>query len=332
MHGTQIAGWKCDVGNFLDTLDPVLNNIPDVWNQFLHEFTEQYQDSQKENQARAQLKNCHMKFPEIDDYISQFKELCHNTGYTPGNNEVFHLFIKGLPNDIMEAIFISPIPADYWGLKDKAIKVTQSRMLVKGFLKTRGQLNPGGFNQGGTNSFQQLAYQPNQPFQGRRPGFFSGNQGGQGNLFNQQCSPGFHPQGGGQARPQYNSTNAPRWMANQPVPMDLDCACAQNRNWCRQGHGQSRSNAPTTEPPCGMTNNTCFECRQTGHFARNCLCCHQGRTGANLIDFNDKFNSYEELEPVDQVAQMWNQLNMMTLDDKARLAKEMEVAEDFPTA
>jgi len=124
MHGPQIAGWKCDVGNFLDTLDPVHNNIPDIWNQFLHEFAEQYQDSQKENRARAQLENCHMKFPEINDYISHFEELCCNAGYTQGNNEVFHLFVKGLPTNIMEAVFVSPIPADYQNLKDKAIEVT----------------------------------------------------------------------------------------------------------------------------------------------------------------------------------------------------------------
>jgi len=42
MHGPQIARWKQDVGNFLDTLDPIYDNIPDVWNQFLHEFAEQY--------------------------------------------------------------------------------------------------------------------------------------------------------------------------------------------------------------------------------------------------------------------------------------------------
>jgi len=124
MHGPQITGWKRDVGNFLDTLDLIHNNILDIWNQFLHKFTEQYQDSQKENRARAQLKNCCMKFPEIDDYISRFEELCRNAGYTQGNNEVFHLFIKGLPTDVMEAVFVSPIPADYQGLKDKAIEVT----------------------------------------------------------------------------------------------------------------------------------------------------------------------------------------------------------------
>jgi len=331
MHGPQIARWKRDVGNFLDTLDPILNNIPDVWNQFLYKFAEQYQDSQKENRARAQLKNCRMKFPEIDDYISRFEELCRNAGYTQGNNEVFHLFVKGLPTDVMEAVFVSPIPMDYQGLKDKAIEVTRSRMLVKGILETRGQSNTGGFNRGGSN-FQRPVYQPNRPFQGRRPGFFNNNQGGQGNLFNQQHGPGFRPQGGGQGRPQFNPTNAPRWMANQPVPMDLDRAHTSNRNWHGQGRGQFRSNAAATGPPRGTTNNTCFKCRQTGHFARNCPHRHQGCAGANLIDFNDEFDSYEELEPVDQVAQVRNQLNSMTLDDKAQLAEEMGVAEDFPTA
>jgi len=123
-------------------------------------------------------------------------------------------------------------------------------------------------------------------------------------------------------------------MANQPVPIDLDRAHASNQNWHGQGQGrgQSRSNAAATRPPCGTANNACFKCRQMGHFTQNCLHHRQGCAGANLIDFNDKFDSYEELEPVDQVTQVWNQLNLMTLNDKARLAEEMGVAEDFPTA
>jgi len=81
-----------------------------------------------------------------------------------------------------------------------------------------------------------------------------------------------------------------------------------------------------------MTNNACFKYGQTGHFARNYLHHCQGRAGANLIDFNNKFNFYKELKPVDQVTQMRNQLNVMMLNNKARLAEEMGVAEDFPTA
>jgi len=123
-------------------------------------------------------------------------------------------------------------------------------------------------------------------------------------------------------------------MANQSVPMDLDHACASNWNWHRQGQGcrQFRSNAAATGPPCGTTNNACFKCRQAGHFTRNCLHHCQGRAGANLIDFNNEFDSYEELEPVNQVTQVRNQLNLMTLNDKAQLAEEMGVAEDFPAA
>jgi len=30
MKGPQVAGWTCDMGMWLDTLDPVLNNIPDI--------------------------------------------------------------------------------------------------------------------------------------------------------------------------------------------------------------------------------------------------------------------------------------------------------------
>lgn len=63
------------MGNFLDLLDPVMDNILAVWDQFLTEFQEQFQDTQQENWVRTQIKNHKMKFPEIDQYISLFEEL-----------------------------------------------------------------------------------------------------------------------------------------------------------------------------------------------------------------------------------------------------------------
>jgi len=75
MKGPQVAGWTRDMGNWLDTLDPVLDNIPDVWDQFLFEFSQQYQDSQRENRARGEIERCTMKFPEVDDYIARFEDL-----------------------------------------------------------------------------------------------------------------------------------------------------------------------------------------------------------------------------------------------------------------
>jgi len=69
-----------------------------------------------------------------------------------------------------------------------------------------------------------------------------------------------------------------------------------------------------------------------GHFACNCLYCYQGCTGANLIDFNEEFNNYKGFENPTQVEELKQQLNAMSLDKKAKLAEEMGVAEDFPTA
>jgi len=153
----------------------------------------------------------------------------------------------------------------------------------------------------------------------------------------QQRGPGFHQ---GPPQTQYNSTNAPRWMNNVPVPMDL--GRTRTPNWrsnnrvCTQGNATGFGPAPrnnATGPPPGNTNNNCFECGQTGHYARNCpRCRHQGQAKANLIDFNEEYDNYEGFETPTCVEEIKQQLNAMSLDEKAKLAEEMGVSEDFPTA
>jgi hypothetical protein len=74
IKGTDTARGTRDMGNFLDRLT-LVDNIPDLWIQFLAEFGQQFQDTQKEDWAHAQLKGLRMHFPEIDTYIAKFKEL-----------------------------------------------------------------------------------------------------------------------------------------------------------------------------------------------------------------------------------------------------------------
>jgi len=128
-------------------------------------------------------------------------------------------------------------------------------------------------------------------------------------------------------------------MNNVAVPMDLSQARAPNwhqgNRGCIQGNATSFGPAlynNTTGPPWGSTNNACFECSQMGHFIWNCPQCHQACARANLINFNKEFNNYKGTEPADRVEELKNQLNTMSLDKKAKLTEEMEVAKDFPMA
>jgi hypothetical protein len=82
-----------------------------------------------------------MHFPEIDLYIAKFEELARQAGYTMGNSETMHMFIKRLMLLVMEDILKPPHAQGYHVIKQKAIECTQSRVLLDNILKAR---QPGG--------------------------------------------------------------------------------------------------------------------------------------------------------------------------------------------
>jgi hypothetical protein len=147
IKGEDTAGWTRDMGNFLDGLTSA-DNIPDLCMQFLAEFGQQFQDTQKEDQAHVQLEGLRMHFPEINTYIAKFEELARQAGYTVGNSETMHTFIKGLTPSVMEDVLKPPHVQGYHVIKQRAIECTWSRVLLDNILKAR---QPGGRGfQGGT--------------------------------------------------------------------------------------------------------------------------------------------------------------------------------------
>jgi len=48
IKGSEVAGWACDMGQWIDTLDPAIDNIELIWEQFQTEFTKQFTDSQQQ--------------------------------------------------------------------------------------------------------------------------------------------------------------------------------------------------------------------------------------------------------------------------------------------
>jgi len=118
MQGEKVARWANDMGQALDELDPLTDNIPALWTTFLEEFQEQYLDTQAADQAHTKLENLTMKMPYIDEYISKFEELCRKLNYMMGNAEVTYMFLRGLPKSLLEDVLKAPQAVDYPATKE----------------------------------------------------------------------------------------------------------------------------------------------------------------------------------------------------------------------
>ncbi len=271
IKGTEVTGWTRALGELLHALDPINDNVPALWEHFEREFRNKFQDSSKQQRARASLDNHHMKWPDVDAYISSFKELLRLAEYTAGNNESANLFLQGLPRSIATEVMKPPLPASYKEMKRKAIDTTRSSQIIQSMFGNQG--NSRGSNAGNWRNTPQQSRQLPQPFF-QRP---------------QQNMRGWTPPDTSTNRnsirnwtPPVNSSTAPPAFNNRPVPMDLSRTRAPNQ-WGRQ-RGTTQGRVAQTTPR--VNNNACFECGQIGHYARNCPVRRQ-RTNANLIDLDE---------------------------------------------
>jgi len=266
--------------------------------------------------ARKELVQLKMRFPDIDSYIAAFKQTVRKALYRLGSHEMNQQFLSGLPRDVAKDVMRYPTPITYQEHTEKALASVRSKVLLRNVF-------------GGNRNFGMFAPQQQRP-QWNNP----------------------RPQA--QNAPQYNSSNAPQWMNNTPVPMNIDRNRAPTRgnyqgnyrgnNFRRQQNpnryqgnrpqNNFQGNATTT----GNSSNTCFQCREVGHFARNCpkrRPNNQYNRTANLIDFNDNqsFTDTDVIEE-DPVEALQAQLNSLSTENREKLALAMGGGDqqDFPSA
>jgi hypothetical protein len=119
------------MGSWIDALDPTTDDIQEVWDMFMQEFNNHFSDFQLQQRARLDLNKCKMHFPNVDQYILDFKDLVQQAGYTISNEETIGFFLNGLTPSILDEVIHAPFPTSYNEYKAKAVEITKGRQMIK---------------------------------------------------------------------------------------------------------------------------------------------------------------------------------------------------------
>jgi hypothetical protein len=139
IKGPEVVGWKRDMGRWLDTQVLPQDNTRALWEGFLIEFADQFQDTQREMRARQEIAKLKMKYPDIDGYIAKFEELARIAEYNTGSMETIQLFLNSLDRKILAKVMGMPVPITYLQFKNRAVQVTKAKQVIEGILgETRG--------------------------------------------------------------------------------------------------------------------------------------------------------------------------------------------------
>jgi hypothetical protein len=130
IKGLTVDEWALNQGDWVDRLDPLIEDIPDVWTNFLLEFRKQFQDTQAEERARLQIEGMKMKWPDIDQYIQDFERVARKAEYPLTAPATIRYFMKGLTKSIVNDIVKPPKVNTYAEIKQQAVDSVASQLLI----------------------------------------------------------------------------------------------------------------------------------------------------------------------------------------------------------
>jgi hypothetical protein len=123
-------------------LDPLIEDVPDIWTNFLLEFRKQFQDTQAEERARLQIEGMKMKWPDINQYIQDFERVTRKAKYLLTAPATIRYFMKGLTKSIVNNIVKPPKVNTYTEIKQRAINSVAPQLLIyKMFKQDKGTTN-----------------------------------------------------------------------------------------------------------------------------------------------------------------------------------------------
>jgi hypothetical protein len=72
------------------------------------------------------------KYPEIDEYIANFKDLIVHVGYNLASKEAINLFLKGFSKsrNLLDKVFTPPVPTAYGIMKRRLITIIKLMQLA----------------------------------------------------------------------------------------------------------------------------------------------------------------------------------------------------------
>jgi hypothetical protein len=107
IRGERVDRWVASKMRWLGTVsnDPNLLQGQDIWSVFKEDFLKEFVYPAERAKARKEIENIKMEGIELDAYIHNFRALAHRAQYNLNALYTIHLFLQGLPPDLVRCCF-----------------------------------------------------------------------------------------------------------------------------------------------------------------------------------------------------------------------------------